>query len=67
VGEGVRDAGGDLWHACQQGRAPGRRQHVNLGVGPLSAQPHEQRLHHEGIADPGRRNDQQLVDDAPQW
>jgi hypothetical protein len=33
---------------------------MNFAVRMLRPQPHQQRLHHDGVADPGRRDDQEF-------
>ena len=52
VAEGVLDDRRDFGHARQQGRTPCRCEDMELGIRVLLAQPQQQRLHHDGVADP---------------
>ena len=58
VGEGVVDDLGDFRHALQYRRDPARRQGVDHQPFGRGLQAGEQDLRHDGVADPGRGDDQ---------
>jgi hypothetical protein len=47
-------------HALQDRSHPARRQGIELQAGVFGMQPHEQRLRHDGVADPGGGDDQRF-------
>src|SRR5690606_22903178 len=61
MAKGTVDDAGDLGHAREQGRYPGRRERVDFKIGVLPRQPLKQRLRHDRVTDPRRRNNQNAV------